>query len=92
MIKSFHDQDTEDLYNGKFVKHFQGFARQGYRRLRILHDATTLEDLAMLPSNKLEKLSGDREGQHSIRINEQWRICFVWTDAPEDVEIIDYHP
>ena len=91
MIKNFHDQDTEDLYNRKYVKRFQGFERQAIRRLRILHDATSLIDLAALPSNHLEPLRGDREGQHSIRINLQWRICFIWTDAPEEVEIVDYH-
>ncbi len=71
---------------------FQGFAKQAARRLTVLDSAETLQDLAALPSNRLEALSGDRAGQHSIRINAQWRVCFQWTDdGPCDVEIVDYH-
>ena len=71
---------------------FQGFANQAARRLVVLDNAETLGDLAGLPSNRLETLRGDRAGQHSVRINMQWRICFRWADdGPNDVEIVDYH-
>ncbi len=71
---------------------FHGFADQAARRLTLLDGAERLRDLAALPSNRLEALQGDRAGQHSIRINTQWRICFQWTDeGPCDVEIVDYH-
>jgi proteic killer suppression protein len=67
--------------------------RQGLRKLLILDAATVLADLRSPPGNHLEALQGDRRGQHSIKINDQWRVCFRWTDAgPEDVEIVDYHP
>ena len=70
----------------------RGFADQAVRRLTLLDSADAREDLAGLPSNRLEALRGDRAGQHSIRINAQWRICFRWTsDGPHDVEIVDYH-
>ena len=76
---------------GQRVAAFQGFARQAARRLVLLDSAETLGDLAALPSNRLEALRGDRAGQHSIRINAQWRVCFRWTDdGPHDVEIVDY--
>ena len=92
MIQSFADKDTEAFYNGKHVRRFQGFAAQAERRMNVLDAATTLGDLANLSSNRLESLSGDRAGQRSIRINQQWRICFVWKkDGPHDVEIVDYH-
>jgi toxin HigB-1 len=91
VIKSFKDKDTENLYQRQFVKRFSGLERQALKRLRILESATTLQDLAGLPSNRLEALKGDREGQYSIRVNQQWRICFRWDDGPEDVEIVDYH-
>ena len=92
MIKGFKDKDTEDFYHDVFIRRFSGFARQAERRLRILNDAEVLQDLQALPSNRLEKLGGDREGQYSIRINQQWRICFRWDDdGPDDVEIVDYH-
>ena len=71
---------------------YQGFVEQAERRLTLLDNAEELRDLAGLPSNRLEALRGDRAGQHSIRINRQWRICFRWTDeGPSDVEIVDYH-
>lgn len=71
---------------------YQGFVEQAERRLTLLDNAEELRDLAGLPSNRLEALRGDRTGQHSIRINRQWRICFRWTDeGPSDVEIVDYH-
>ena len=74
------------------VAAFQGFADQAARRLTLLDAAETLRDLAALPSNRLEVLRGDRAGQHSIRINMQWRVCFRWSDdGPFDVEIVDYH-
>ncbi len=92
MIRSFRDKDTEALYLGRRVRRFEGFVAQAERRLQTLDSATCLEDLAGLPSNRLEALSGDRQGQHSIRINKQWRICFNWReDGPYDVEIGDYH-
>jgi proteic killer suppression protein len=92
MIQSFHDRDTEALFYGRRVRRFEGFAAQAERRLQILESATSLADLAGLPSNRLEALHGDREGQHSIRINQQWRLCFVWRiDGPHEVEIVDYH-
>jgi proteic killer suppression protein len=97
MIVSFGDQGTEDVYNGKNTA---GARRRcprsvwkvAQRKLDQLDSSTMLDDLRISPGNRLEKLSGDREGQHSIRINEQYRICFVWTDAgPDQVEIVDYH-
>ena len=92
MIKSYRDKKTEAFEGGEFVKCFQGVSRQAEKRLEILDAAEALADLAALPSNRLEALSGDRAGQHSIRINMQWRICFEWpVDGPENVEITDYH-
>lgn len=92
MIKSYRDKKTQVFAGGRFVKDFQGFRRQAEKRLEILDAAKTLGDLAALPSNRLEALSGNRQGQHSIRINQQWRICFEWpAEGPENVEITDYH-
>ncbi|MEM8985176.1 MAG: type II toxin-antitoxin system RelE/ParE family toxin [Pseudomonadota bacterium] len=92
MIKSYRDRRTEAFANGEFVRAFQGLSRQAERRLEILEAAESLGDLAALPSNRLEALAGDRDGQHSIRVNQQWRICFEWADdGPENVEIVDYH-
>lgn len=91
MIRSFKDKETEALYNRQFVRRFSGIERQALKRLRILDSALNLQVLATLPSNRLEALKGDRKGQYSIRINDQWRICFNWDDAPYDVEIVDYH-
>ena len=92
MIRSFKDRDTRRFFEGRRVSAFQGFADQATRRLTLLDSADALQDLAGLPSNQLEVLRGDRAGQHSIRINAQWRICFRWaTDGPYDVEIVDYH-
>ena len=92
MIKSFRNQRTEAIADGLLVREFQGFRRQAEKRLEILDAAETLGDLAALPSNRLEALRGDRNGQYSIRINRQWRICFEWpADGPENVEITDYH-
>lgn len=92
MIRSFKDRATRRFFEGQRVAAFQGFAKQAARRLTVLDSAETLQDLAALPSNRLEALGGDRAGQHSIRINAQWRVCFQWTDdGPCDVEIVDCH-
>lgn len=92
MIRSFRCKETQDLYAGRRVRRFDGFRAQAERRLQILDSATCLNDLAGLPSNRLETLSGSRRGQYSIRINQQWRICFEWQpDGPHAVEIVDYH-
>ena len=91
MIRNFKCKNTEKLYNGKFVRQFPGVGRQAERRLRLLNEAETLKELEGFPSNRFEKLMGDRKGQYSISINMQWRICFKWDDEPYDVEIIDYH-
>ena len=94
MIVSFRDRRTERFAAGRHVREFSGFARQAEIRLDRLNAATSLADLAALPGNRLEALKGDRVGQHSIRINDQWRICFGWPNGspgPIDVEIVDYH-
>lgn len=94
MIRSYRDKKTERFANGERVPRFEPFRRQAERRLRILEAAISLVDLRQLPSNRLEALHGDRQGQYSIRINDQWRICFEWpddADGPENVEIVDYH-
>ena len=92
MIWNFRDRDTEDFFRGEFVPAFQGFADQATRRLTVLDDAVSLQDLAGLPSNRLELLGGSRTGQYSVRVNRQWRVCFPWSDdGPYDVEIVDYH-
>ena len=94
MIRSYRDKRTQRFAEGRPVAAFQGFRRQAERRLEILDAATVLADLAALPSNRLEALQGERRGQHSIAINRQWRICFLWpdgADGPENVEIVDYH-
>ncbi len=94
MILSYRDSRTRAFADGRFVREFQGFARQAYRRLEILEAAMSLVDLKALRSNRLEVLKGNRAGQYSIRINMQWRICFEWPRGavgPSDVEIVDYH-
>ena len=92
MIRSFRNRETQRFFEGDRIPRFQSFADQATRRLTVLDNAETLRDLSGLPSNRLESLSGDREGQHSIRLNRQWRICFRWEDdGPYDVEIVDYH-
>lgn len=92
MIRSFACQDTEDFYHGVRVARFVNFAGVAERKLTMLNAAVVLNDLRSPPGNRLEALSGNRMGQHSIRINGQWRICFVWTDdGPVNVEIVDYH-
>ncbi len=92
MIKSFKDADVEDLFNDLLVPRFRAFERQARRKLLYLHRARRLDDLRVPPGNRLEALRGDRRGQHSIRINDQWRICFKWEDGNAlEVEIADYH-
>ena len=92
MIQSFKDKRTKQLFEGNRVSEFQAFTRQAEKRLRVLDAADTLEALMMLPSNRFKALTGKRQGQYSIRINNQWRICFEWGAAgPENVEIVDYH-
>ena len=92
MIRSFKHQDTRRFFEGARIARFHAFAAQVARRLVVLDSAAELRDLAMLRSNRLEALGGDRAGQYSIRINAQWRICFRWADdGPHDVAIVDYH-
>lgn len=92
VIVSFKDSDTERLASNTRVKRFEAFERIALRRLRQLQAAGTINDLRVPPGNRLEALRGDRKGRHSIRISDQCRICFVWSDAgPKDVEIVDYH-
>jgi toxin HigB-1 len=91
-LRSFKDKRTESLFQGERVREFQAFTRQAERRLLMLDNAKSLADLGSVPGNRLEVLGGDRKGQHSIRINDQWRVCFVWKDdGPHEVEIVDYH-
>ncbi len=92
MLRSFRCKDTESLFLDYRVLRFQAFQRPARRKLLYLHRARTLRDLAVPPGNRLELLVGDRAGQHTIRINDQRRICFVWKDGDTfDVEIVDYH-
>lgn len=92
MIRSFRDRATELLWMGAFVKRFSGIEKQTLRKLDMLHHARDLNDLRVPPANRLEALAGDRRGQHSMRINDQWRICFTWTkEGPANVEVVDYH-
>jgi proteic killer suppression protein len=94
MIVSYRDRRTQRFASGQHVREFSGFARQAVIRLDRLDAATNLSDLAALPGNRLEALKGDRAGQFSIRINDQWGICFGWPDGssgPVEVEIVDYH-
>ena len=92
MIRSFKCTDTESLFNRKRVPRFVNFESAARRKLNYLAAAHELQDLRVPPGNRLEALKGNRTGQHSIRINDQFRICFVWTaQGPQDVEIADYH-
>lgn len=92
MIRSFKDADTEALFRDELVPRFRSIERPARRRLLYLSRARVLQDLRVPPGNRLEALHGDRRGQHSIRINEQWRICFRWReDGVHDVEIVNYH-
>ncbi len=93
MIRSFGDKETERVWERKLAtKLDEQVQRAALRKLLILDAAETLSDLRVPPGNRLERLKGDRSGQHSIRVNQQWRVRFRWTTAgPEDVEIVDYH-
>ena len=97
MIRSFRNAGTEDVFNGRRTKAARRICPQSLwkvaaRKLDQLDSAVSLDDLRVPPGNRLEALTGDRRGQHSIRINEQYRICFVWADTgPDEVEIVDYH-
>ena len=93
MIRSFLDRDTERLFHREPVRRWaSALQRMGLRKLVMLDAANRLEDLRVPPANRLEKLRGRRAGQHSIRINDQWRVCFRWSEGDAyDVEIVDYH-
>ncbi|MBM3559845.1 MAG: excinuclease ABC subunit A [Alphaproteobacteria bacterium] len=92
MIRSFRSRDVERLHRNRFVPRFAGVERPARRKLRILDAAESPADLRGPPGNRLEALSGDRAGQHSIRVNDQFRLCVVWRDdGAWDVEIVDYH-
>lgn len=93
MIQNFRSKDTEKLFAGEYVKKFTpSLARVALRKLTMLHAAVELEDLRVPPGNHLERLKGGRQDQYSIRINDQWRICFRWKNGNvEDTEIVDYH-
>jgi len=94
MIVGYRDKRTRDFAHGKRVKAFSGIERSARLKLDRLESAVTPQDLAALPGNRFEALAGDRKGQYSIRINDQWRICFEWPDSspgPVNVEIVDYH-
>jgi proteic killer suppression protein len=90
----YRDKRVERFVEGRFVKAFSGFERQLERRLRTLEAATTLDDLRSIPGHRLEALAGDRAGQYSIRINDQYRLCFLWPDDQQgavEIEVADYH-
>ncbi len=92
MIRSFRDAEAEKLFNDEFSRKYRAIERVAQRKLTTLDEAENLRDLAALPGNHLEALKGDRKGQHSIRINGQYCLCFVWADGyATDVEIVDYH-
>lgn len=92
MIQSFRCRDTERLFHREVVPRFKAIERQALRKLDMLDAAPDLRTLASLPGNRLEPLKGERKGQFSIRINDQWRLCFVWRDGHAyEVEIVDYH-
>ena len=92
MIRSFRCKETERLFQRESARRFKAIESVARRKLEMLEAAHRLDDLRVPPGNRLEALRGDRAGQHSIRINDQWRVCFVWRDGgAEDVEIVDYH-
>jgi proteic killer suppression protein len=92
MIKSFRDKETEQLFHDLLVRRFGQIERIARRKLILLNSAVRLQDLRIPPGNRLEALRGDRSGQYSIRINDQWQICFRWEEGDaHDVEITDYH-
>ena len=91
-IRSFRCADSEALYEGRKPKRFRNIEAVAQRKLQMLDDAVELRDWTSPPGNRLEALSGKRSGQHSLRINDQWRVCFVWAEGgPANVEIVDYH-
>lgn len=91
-IRSFRCSDTQAVYEGKSPRRFRNIENVAQRKLQMLDDAVELRDLLAPPGNRLEALTRDRAGQHSIRITDQWRVCFVWGQSgPENVEIVDYH-
>lgn len=93
MIRSFGSKDTERIWNEQYVKRVdQMVQRATLRKLELIHAAKDVEDLRIPPGNRLEQLSSDRRGQHSIRVNAQWRLCFAWREGgAENVELVDYH-
>ena len=92
MIRSFRCKETEELFRRQQSRRFGNIGTVARRKLRMLDDAGKLEDMAAVPGNRLEALGGSRKGQYSIRINDQWRLCFIWREgAAENVEIVDYH-
>lgn len=93
MIRSFGSKDTERIWHEQYVKRVdRTVQRATLRKLELIHAAKDVEDLRIPPGNRLERLVGDRRGQHSIRVNAQWRLCFVWRDGGADsVELVDYH-
>jgi proteic killer suppression protein len=93
VIQSFADSDTEGVWRRRHVRRFgSDLQRLAHRKLLLLDAAESINDLRVPPGNRLEQLRGDRSGQHSIRVNDQWRICFIWTESgPTHVEITDYH-
>lgn len=92
MIRGFRDKKTQQFYSGELIREFSSFRKVAERKLTMLDNASDLKDLVAPAGNRLERLKGNRAGQHSIRINDQWRICFIWmADGPHDVEITDYH-
>jgi proteic killer suppression protein len=92
VIRSFRDRDTRAIFNRERVRKFESIANVAHRKLREIHRAARLSDLGALPGNRLEALKGNRAGQHSIRINDQYRVCFIWDQKDAyDVEIVDYH-
>jgi proteic killer suppression protein len=92
MIKSFRDKETQRIFIREYSRKFDAIKRPALMKLLILNQSQDLNDLRIPPGNRLEALKGDREGQHSIRINDQWRVCFIWKDGDaHDVEICDYH-
>ena len=91
MIKSFRCAETERLFNGERVQRFRNIESVARRKLEMVAAAKKLDDLRSPPGNRLEALKGDRAGQHSIRVNDQFRVCFRWNEGAENVEILDYH-
>ena len=91
-IQSFADSDTKAMFAQRRVRRWVNIEVVALRKLAMLNRASVLDDLRIPPGNRLEALQGDRKGQHSIRVNDQWRVCFVWSDGhPTQVEIVDYH-